>query len=374
MIEYRKARPDEREACLDLANYVFNYTYGNHDFETQTPKVYKDTVDSSSIHRVAVDEQGRVRALIALMPNEAFVCGHKLRTGYIGTVCVHPKSRGEGHMKRIMADWREEMDGACDMAILTGQRQRYEYFGFVPGGTCAKFKVTPTNIRHALKSLDASRISFVPLFETQGASEYALLLNAARPAYADRGTRPLEDILVTFNQKPLAVLDGGRRVGYLIVGERNADISEIALEQPEELAKVVKAYMAHTGSEQIAITVPEYDLLANKCLGDFAESECLAPSAMYNIINYANVLRAYLTLKVQTMWLESAVFSAVIDGQPVTAAVDKSGVTVEETARADAVILDKRQADRLLLTRHGDIPSPRGWFPLPIFWYMPDTF
>ena len=73
VIKYRKARPDEREAYIDLANLVFNLTYGFHNFERHLPKVYDKSVESSSMQRIAVDEKGRIRALIALMPGEASV-------------------------------------------------------------------------------------------------------------------------------------------------------------------------------------------------------------------------------------------------------------------------------------------------------------
>lgn len=66
-----------------------------------------------------------------------------------------------------------------------------------------------------------------------------------------------------------------------------------------------------------------------------------------------------------------------MDGQPITARVDESGVTVERTAKPDAVVLDKMQAQALLLTQHSrymSVTAPLGWFPLPLFWYKVDKF
>lgn len=378
MTEYRKARYDEQEAYLDLANYVFNYTYGEHDFEKQCPKVYSPKVDSSQMHRVAVDENGKVRAAIALLTDELNVCGMTLKTGYVGTVCVHPKSRGAGHMKRLMADWQKEMEeGGYDLAILTGQRQRYAYYGYVLGGSSVKYTVNPINVRHGLRDTDASGLSFLPLFETDGWREHILALSNCRPAYVNRETRPLEDVLVTFNHCALAIMQGEKRIGYLVVSKKTGDISEIGVENHEIIAAVIKAYMAFSKREEIVITVPEYGVLANDCLSSFAEKENFTASGNYNIINYANVLRAYLTLKNEKMPLSHGRFEAVLNGQPITAIVSESAVTVTETAGSGAIALDKASADKLLLTRHSQslgVPTPRDWFPLPIFWFMPDTF
>ena len=54
MSEYRIARPEEKDACIELANYVFSTAHCPHDFETLIPKVYGEGVDSAFIHRVDV--------------------------------------------------------------------------------------------------------------------------------------------------------------------------------------------------------------------------------------------------------------------------------------------------------------------------------
>lgn len=38
MSEYRKAKPEEREACIEFADYVFSKAHCPHDFETLIPR------------------------------------------------------------------------------------------------------------------------------------------------------------------------------------------------------------------------------------------------------------------------------------------------------------------------------------------------
>ena len=81
MSEYRKAKPEEREACIEFADYVFSKAHCPHDFETLIPRVYGEGVDSASMHRIAVDERGKIRALIAVLREELEVGGKALQAG-----------------------------------------------------------------------------------------------------------------------------------------------------------------------------------------------------------------------------------------------------------------------------------------------------
>ena len=68
MTEYRLATPEEWEDCIELANYVFSMAHRPHDFEQLIPRVYQAGPEMARIHRVAVAENGRLRAEIAVLP------------------------------------------------------------------------------------------------------------------------------------------------------------------------------------------------------------------------------------------------------------------------------------------------------------------
>ena len=61
MTEYRLAKPEEWEDCIELANYVFSTAHRPHDFEQLIPRVYQAGPEMARIHRVAVAENGRLR-------------------------------------------------------------------------------------------------------------------------------------------------------------------------------------------------------------------------------------------------------------------------------------------------------------------------
>ncbi|WP_225446443.1 GNAT family N-acetyltransferase [Paenibacillus rhizovicinus] len=371
-MEYRKARPDEREAYIDLANYAFKI-----DFESVIPKVYGKDMDPSAMHMVAADEQGRLRAQVAVYPEPMNVGGFPLRAGYLGIVSVHPRARGEGHMKVLMNKWLEEAPQSYDMLVLYGQRQRYEYFDFTLGGVRIKYTVGQDNARHALNDVSIDGLSIRPLFEIEGAAAFAGKLNDARPSFVQRDEQQMPFVLTGLEQRPLGVLDEGRLIGYLVVGKTGKEITEFAMENADDIPRAMKAYLAHAGTDWLSVLAPEYETELNASLSRFAENYAIETSDMYHIFDFARVLEAYLTLKHRTIGLAYGQFSAILDGQPVTARVDENGVTVERSALPGAGEFTKQQAQKLLLTPHGrfmEARVPAGWFPLPIFWYMADKF
>lgn len=372
MFEYRTARPEERDAYIELANYAFGF-----DAETLLPKAYAAPFDPSPFHKVAANESGKLCAEVAVLPQELTVGGRELRVGFLGMVSVHPKFRGQGHMKKLMNLWIEEARGQYDMLALYGQRQRYEYFGFTGGGLRRRFFVEEANVRHGLREVSAADISFCPFFEADGAADFAERLNRSRIAYAKRKAADMERIFRCLNQKATAVLKQGKLAGYLITDASGSEISELALESLADAGPVIKAYLSRIPSGRISVCVPDYERELNAVLDAFAERYVIDYDCMYHIFDYANVLEAYLTVRQRVSGLSAGRFSAVLDGQPVTVTADEHGVSVERRADPGAPALGKMEAQSLLLTERSrflNLPVPRGWFPLPVFWYLVDKF
>lgn len=104
---------------------------------------------------VAEHKEGKLVSQIALLPQALYVGTLELRAKFLGGVAVHPRARGEGHMKVLMTSWLDEMRGTSDISILSGQRQRYEYFGYTAGGIKCEYTITRANVRHAMENIDS---------------------------------------------------------------------------------------------------------------------------------------------------------------------------------------------------------------------------
>ena len=177
-VEYRLSLPSEWDDVVDFANFVFSQAHRPHDFKTLLPKVYADGAPEIARHFVAV-RGGRIRAMVADCLQELRVGDRTLRAGMVGTVSVHPYSRGEGHMKKLMAMMIDDaQQSGLDLLILGGQRQRYGYFGFDNFGCTPHYTLTDASVRHGCAGVDASGISFSELTEEKpGAVDFAWALS-----------------------------------------------------------------------------------------------------------------------------------------------------------------------------------------------------
>ena len=89
MTEYRVARPEEQAALTFFGSMVFSMDGEKTDFETLIPKEYAKERNCAEHHLLAVNEQG-IRGMIATLPGVMHVGELELKTGYVGTVSVHP--------------------------------------------------------------------------------------------------------------------------------------------------------------------------------------------------------------------------------------------------------------------------------------------
>ncbi|MBT2284952.1 hypothetical protein J7E78_15530 [Paenibacillus polymyxa] len=94
-------------------------------------------------------------------------------------------------------------------------------------------------MRHGLKHVNDTGISFRPFFEIEGAESFAHNINTSRLAYV----------------------------------EHTADIS-----------RTIKAYMLHSRTDRISIFTREYDIPLNTTLGNIAEDYVIETLDMYHIL------------------------------------------------------------------------------------------
>ena len=218
MFTYRKATPEEMPELLDLANYVFSQSAVPHDFAKLLPKVYApDAPYDEAEQFVAVRDDGRIRALVALRHMTLTIPGDSLHIGFVGTVSVHPYARSEGHMKSLMAHMTQQAKNQnVDVLVLGGQRQRYQYFGFENGGYRYSFRITGSNVRHALKNVACDDISFADMRAcTAEQLDLAYSLYMRKGIRIERAKDRFAEILRSWASEACIILQGSEMIGYL---------------------------------------------------------------------------------------------------------------------------------------------------------------
>ena len=376
MTEYRFGHPGDEEDILDFINLVFSQAARPHHFDRLLPKVYAHS-GYAPLHALAVTE-GRIRGCVAVLPLTVRLHGETLQGGYVGSVSVHERARGEGHMKALM---RMQIEAAQargdDFLILGGRRQRYGYYGFENIGGMAEFSINADNVRHALAEADGEWVAFR---QVEGPQDRALrlisALHAAQPYRCDRPAQRLYDTLTSWEAEPFVIShrETGEFRGYLIAADSR--ITELVLVEEGDLPAVIKAWMR--GRKGCAVLAPLWQRARVNGLKAFAENGRVGDEEMIKVLCWPRVLSAALRMQQAVLPLPEGTVIVEIAGQRLALTVDSSRITVAETDQKPDRVLTEKQAAALFFSPLSALMEGnallRAWLPLPLGMPPADQF
>lgn len=383
MIQIRDNHSEELDQIIHCANIAFGDSIVKDGFSAVLPKLYGSRAKADGNHLLAVEE-GQILGLVLAEPLHYQVCQTSLKVAAIGTVSVLPEARKRGIMKQLMDEALRRMrEEEVDFAVLTGQRQRYAYWGFRHSGMDAQFTWNEANLRHCKEMIGKDMLELVPMdYESEWIHE-AWELWERQNVRIVRERERFYDILCTWNARPYACRLNNKFVGYVVMnlpeGGGGVKIFELVLEDGISAVSVLGAIQFHFKRSNGWIAVAPYQQKMIQELEDICESEQLGSYNQFLILHYKKVLEAFLRLKNTYQPLNEG--SAVLrilkpDGSAeLLRIVVKAGeVSVEALEEKDAlptVELTAQKAGRILFTpsvlRHPELEAmPGNWFPLPL--------
>lgn len=378
MLEYGWARPEEEQDLLDFANYVFSLADGSTDFTKLQPKVYSRP--GFSVITARAMEDGRVRGMISILPQTLrLLPGINLQYGYIGTVAVHPYQRGRGHMKALMPLVMDRMrkEGRHFVA-LSGQRQRYQHYGFENAGEQLVLRFSSASLRHALGKDAGQGITFTKLSQAgDEALQLALGLHDNMHLATQRKPEDFLLILQTNQGEGWAILQEGKPIGYLCHAAHW--ISEICLTNPQLAGKVMASWLHKNGGQLVNLIARPFDLIDHQALYE-AVDDCYAPdSCMIQVLDWAAFLEGLLRLK------QALIPLAV--GEKVLGIEGAGNYLIQVQTKAVRVTASDKTADKTIspqaAVRLTTLPHAAwlfsghpffNWFPLPFHILSADHF
>lgn len=373
MTEYQLAQKKDREEILDLINYVFSYSARPHEFRTLLPKVYADELDVLGAEHYVAREDGRIRGVVAVRYFDMILSGNRLKIGYVGSVSVHPRSRGKGYMSRLMecalADAKRR---GVHLLALSGMRQRYGVFGFENAGILYRFSVTKSNIRRAFSDVDTSCLSFRPLSDAEPEDvRLARALYERKNVHTVRPDDAFLRILRSWNETPLSILKSGRPIGYAY-----GPFNELLLNDESDFPAVLKALFP--SADSVTVPVGSHDRERISFLSSICESYSIGFCEKVNVLDWPAVVSALLGLKAGLTELSDGEATFEIDGQCFRISVQNDRVTVVSSRPGpDSVALSHAEAERTMFDLDELLTGKRAygnWFPLPFSIDRADAF
>lgn len=294
MEEMYWAKDMEKQEIIEFMDYVFSKAHRPHDFKTLLPKLY-GACGEGIRHHFIVREQGKIVATVLACPIAMHIGGAQLTALGVGSVSTHPQARGKGYMKALMGavDQRAAETGA-DFAVLSGERQRYGYFGYDYGGYQMNGLLTAANVRHALADVDVSVYAAEPMHEAHAA--HALRLQRTQPCYCARREEAYLDILRSWNNQPFAVMKHGKAVGFGTL-RQNPDrchIAELLLEDECDFPAAIKLLSMRHG--KLSMTAAPWQKVRAAWIAHTCQDFSMAPNHSYKIYHPERVREACAAL------------------------------------------------------------------------------
>ncbi|MDP4090850.1 MAG: GNAT family N-acetyltransferase, partial [Bacillota bacterium] len=355
-----------------FGNYIFNL-----DFPSFLPKLYRNHREVSRYHHL-VKEGNRIKAMVGSFPLGLTVCQSFLKGRGIGTVSVHKYSRNLGYMRYLMDRAIAEMKAeGCDFAVLGGQRQRYEYWGFTPCGMTLKLNFNSSNIKHCHIETEED-YKFVEYDNAAvGDLGRAVSLHDLQPVHAVREKGSFIEITKSWNSRVLFIYKKDEFTGYLSASDNGEEIKEILLTNPDETDKVIAAYMNSFNLKNTRVVLPMHRSKEFMQLSRFCEYYSINSSANIYIINYMSIIKAFMNLKNTFYPLKEGILVLNIEEKGRYKIEVKDGtVRVEETELPYDISLSHLDASALLFSHSTFVnsaynftdPLVKAWFPLPLFY------
>lgn len=260
MTEIRKGRPEDMAAIISFAINTFSTPEEKVDFPTLLPKLYGPAAQTAPGH-ILLFEAGQ---LAGLLYREIIQWQHSPGQVYtlagIGTVCTAPAFRGKGVMEKLMQALDEDLQANnVDIALLDGQRQRYQYYGYDKAGAQANYHINSANIRHAFASEAPISITFQPLEADANHVKQAYQLFCKQPCRVLRPEQDFPLILQSWNSTAHAILQNGQFAGYIALAQPgNNYLNEIEVIDTATLAQVLPALFKAFSLSELAIPLPLY--------------------------------------------------------------------------------------------------------------------
>lgn len=277
---------DDIREVIPFINKVFR-----KNFPKLLPKIY--TSNKYAYYHYIVRENGSIKGALASLPATLEIADRTLNARGIGMVSTDKSMRNKGIMSNMLkAAIYDAANENVDFMFLSGNRQRYEHYGFSPAGYQYSFTIVAANIKH-MDSQVKYRFERITA-NSPYIDEITSLYNTKTVRYSRNN---FLDTVMSWNiNKVYAILNNdGKVIGHLAtLWWKIVDFYTV---EQENTAYIVKdfARFRHRSFAKIELypDMPE----AIRSMSNYAQFATVSQSAMINVLNYRNTVENLLIMQ-----------------------------------------------------------------------------
>jgi predicted acetyltransferase len=279
-------------------------------------------------------------------------------------------------MRTLMEHARDEIAAAgFPLSFLSGQRQRYRWFGWEAAGSRLKLDLCPKNLAALPPRAPAVRLE--PLDDTVLSDLEAL--HRSQPIHCLRPPSDFGRHLRNWRHEPLVARVGGDVVGYLVVKPDNRMVFELVAratdsQSPDQAVELLRAYAAsHSACCELVLPAVPSPLVSR--LATDAERIVVESQGNWWVRDFARVAGALLAMRHAAAPLSQGAVVLRSEDQTFRLFVDASGAGASPCSSPPSLTLDGATMTRLLF---GPLPPAavtalpaaatplQAWCPLPL--------
>jgi len=338
----RKILKHEFNKVIDFANKQFNL-----DFVSFLPRIYGDK-DNYKYHYIyEVNKE-----LLGMFLAKPYRYGNLKMLG-IGSLCVEKNHRNKGIMQDMFHFIEKELEINHDILYLSGDKTRYEHFGYYKSGVKCTLRIKEKN----LEEFDISKMMI-------RVAEDCHTLSILKENYQ----RSLETFanIARDSQKIIYVFSEEQKQGYAIYDKKTNEILEIC-GNIEELKIIKSIILKNKGIFVHYIT----NMKKAKKFYEYAEDYSITNLVNIKIINYKKVIKNLLK-KVENKQKGKIILRT--KDRTICIKVTNKNIKVNEILENNQIYLSEREMIDVLFGNPNFISQEMGldmnlicsWFPLPL--------
>lgn len=392
-MEVIRAGKEWKERIISFANEVFGSDVSDGGFAALIPDVYGAWGECDKNHLLVL-EDGQIQALLLTEPL-SFACGQERLNGIgVGTVSVSSGARGKGYMQMLLKTVREWLkEEGYAFAVLAGQRQRYEYWGYEPTGVKICAEISPGNVKHALYSSDLDEDAIkeweiVPMEETDPDTQKAWELFNSQPVHTVRKRENFVVHLRVGRGRPFLIRRGGEFAGYLsaVFHKGKVVVSELEVCNEAFFPVALKLFFQAHAPQGFEILLPSYQRERLDLIERMADGFHIRADHSYYVADLKKVLAFSMEVKRRTCGLPDGKWEFATQEGLYRCEAGNGSVRVvreeipaagkmPENGRTAVFTRDCGEMTRILFGPAAafwqNVPAPAGWLPFPL--YLPEV-
>lgn len=374
------------EDFLDFADQVFSQDLIRVHFQEDMPLLFKPDEAHMQMQYACRDENGRIRAVIGVIPYRYRIGDAEFSARTITNVATHYRYTGRGYMqsifKQVFADMLEEH---VDFAVLHGNRERYRHSGFEMAGISDVALFQSYNIPNRKKRGERYDFTFYQISDGDtGLIRKCLELFNKEGQHYVRTASNFLDFQHMWQGQAFAVLDSdGKFCGYLNYYTRfGCAIRELLLNCPAQAASVIYSFMQKQALNEVQVYPSPFDPVLNNAIYESAEYVTSGQTTRMNLLRPERFICTCLELKRKSgAYMPKG--DIVIDSIFGRLLIRNDGIfSVQKTIQPANLQISGGEIYRLLFG-----PAPRvltpysrsfgvlsAWFPMPFYIHYTDLY